>query len=361
MRINSLQIENLRIIERMKLFPGKGINFIVGGNGAGKTSILEGVYLAGRGRTFRHPEAGPMIRQGTEWTRVVADIEDETSGRRFVLGVQRERRLLSCRLDGRDLHKRSLLAEALPVQWIGSQPQLLLSLGPEVRRRFLDMGLFHVEQSYLQLLSDFHRVLKQRNAALRRGDRGEVVLWDRRFVASSIELTEQREAFVHELMRRSAELLAAWRAGVSIGYRFRRGWAAKSDLSLQLKEKLETDIRMGYTTVGPQRAELEISTAEGGLAEKKLSRGQQKMLVFALNAAMSRLIEARTGRVPILLVDDLAAELDRQNQETLLGELCDRGGQVFVASIGTDVSELGLAGTNMFHVEHGRLREGVNE
>jgi len=156
-------------------------------------------------------------------------------------------------------------------------------------------------------------------------------------------------------------LLAAWRAGVSIGYRFRRGWAAKSDLSLQLKEKLETDIRMGYTTVGPQRAELEISTAEGGLAEKKLSRGQQKMLVFALNAAMSHLIEARTGRVPILLVDDLAAELDRHNQEALLGELCDRGGQVFVASIGTDVTELELAGTSMFHVEHGRLREGANE
>jgi DNA replication and repair protein RecF len=358
-RIISLQIEDLRIIERMRLAPGKRINLIVGGNGAGKTSVLEAVYLAGRGRSFRHPEAGPMIRQGAQWTRVVADIEDEVSGRRFVLGVQRERRSLHCRLDGRELHKRSLLAEALPVQWIGSQPQLLLSMGPDIRRRFLDMGLFHVEPSYLRVLSEFHRILKQRNASLRRAVPSEVELWDRRFSESSIKVSEQREAFVHELMRRSTEYLAAWQAGVSISYRYRRGWSSKSDLPVQLAEKMEADMRMGYTTVGPQRAELQIATTEGGLAEKKLSRGQQKMLVFALNIAMNDLITARTGRAPILLVDDLAAELDRQNRERLFNELWNRGGQVFVACIAAEVAELELPGTTMFHVEHGRLREGV--
>ncbi len=164
-----------------------------------------------------------------------------------------------------------------------------------------------------------------------------------------------------ELMTLSTEYLAAWQTGVSISYRYRRGWSAKNDLPEQLAEKLTSDMRMGYTTVGPHRAELQITTTEGGLAEKMISRGQQKMLVFALNNAMSDLITARTGRAPILLVDDLAAELDRANQKKILNELWNQGGQVFVASIAAEVAEFGLPDTTMFHVEHGRLRDGVDQ
>ena len=166
---------------------------------------------------------------------------------------------------------------------------------------------------------------------------------------------------MHELMTRSTEYFSAWETGVSISYRYRRGWAAKNDLPAQLAEKLTTDMRIGYTTVGPHRAELHITTTEGGLAEKKISRGQQKMLVFAMNTAMSDLIKARTGRAPILLVDDLGAELDRVNQEKILKELGNQGGQVFVASIAAEIAEFGLPDTIMFHVEHGSLREGVDQ
>ncbi len=355
MRITSLKIENLRIVEQLQLSPGKGINFIVGGNGAGKTSILEAIYLAGRGRTFRHADAGPMIREGSNSTRVLVEIGDEVSGRASLLGVQRERRSLICRLNGSDVHKRSWLAEALPLQWIGSQPQLLLSMGPEARRRFLDMGLFHVEPGYLALLGECHRSLKQRNAAVRGGDPRQVRLWNAPFADSAERLTAHRRGFASQLLERTSALLHSWGACFSIDFLFRPGWGKDESLVTQLESRIPLDLRMGYTTIGPQRADLEIATLQGGLAEKRLSRGQQKLLVFALNVALNGLVTERKGQAPILLIDDLASELDRQNRQTLLKALADREVQTFVASISLDSVEFGLQHTQMFHVEHGKL------
>lgn len=360
MRITSLQIENLRIVEHMQLSPGIGINFIVGGNGAGKTSLLEAIYLAGRGRTFRHADAGPMIREGSDRTRVLVEIGDEVSGRASLLGVQRERRSLICRLNGADVHKRSRLAEALPLQWIGSQPQLLLSMGPEVRRRFLDMGLFHVEPGYLALLGECHRALKQRNAAVRGGDSRQVEVWNAPFADSAERLTAHRRGLVLQLLKRTRSLLQSWGASFSIEFLFRPGWGKDESLAAQLGSRVPLDLRMGYTTIGPQRADLEIATAQGGLAEKRLSRGQQKLLVFALHVALNELIAERKGHAPILLIDDVASELDRLNRETLLKALADRDGQTFVASISLDSVEFGLRNTKMFHVEHGKLLRTEN-
>jgi DNA replication and repair protein RecF len=354
-RIASLQIENLRIVEHMQLSPGKGINFVVGGNGAGKTSILEAIYLAGRGRTFRHAEAGPMIREGADRTRVLVEIGDEVNDRASFLGVERARRSLICRLNGRDVQKRSWLAEALPLQWIGSQPQLLLSMGPEVRRRFLDMGLFHVEPAYLALLGECHRALKQRNAAVRGGDPDQVRLWNAPFADAAERLTAHRRSFSRELLKRTRALLQSWRSTFSIDFLFRPGWGKEDSLLVQLESRMPLDFRMGHTTVGPQRADLQIAITQGGLAEKRLSRGQQKLLVFAIHVGLNSLIEERKGHAPVLLIDDVASELDRLNRATLLTALAERAGQAFVASITLDSVELGLPNATMFHVEHGRL------
>ncbi len=130
MWINSLSISDLRVIRSLELQPREGINFVCGPNGAGKTTILEAIYLAGRGQSFRHQDAGPMIRNGSDDATVVVKMVG-AGGRQAILGVRRSAKNVECRLNGENVSKRSALAMALPVQWIGSQPQLLLSMGPE--------------------------------------------------------------------------------------------------------------------------------------------------------------------------------------------------------------------------------------
>lgn len=294
-----------------------------------------------------------MIRHGADCVTVVVVIADESTGRQTILGVQREKKGLVCRLDGQDVKRRSGLAEALPVQWIGSQPQLLLGLGPDVRRRFIDMGMFHVEHNYLEVFADYQRNLRQRNAAIKQGHRETVRIWDAPLGAAGEILNQKRSAFVVRLLDRALEILAAWETGFSISYRYRPGWKDQIALSSQLAEKIDIDLKLGYTTSGPHRAELDLISGSG-LAEKRLSRGQQKILVMALNLALLDLISARDGRVPVVLIDDLSAELDRHNRQRMIEELQIRGGQVFLTKI--DDNAIGaITGAKTFHVEHGVL------
>ena len=354
MLINKLLINDLRVIERLELVPAPGLNLFFGGNGAGKTSVLEAVYLAGRGRTFRHSSAGPMIRHGADATTIVVDLLDEDSRRESRLGVRRGKSELVCRLDGDDVKKRSRLAEALPVQWVGSQPQAFLDQGPEVRRRFFDMGLFHVEHGYLAVYSDNHRTLKQRNAALKTNDARTATAWNAAFAAAAEAIHAYREPFIAKLMNRVQELTQAWEMAFEVAYRYRKGWSDGKDLVDQLQDRLELDMRMGFTSNGPQRAEVEL-LADGANAEKTLSRGQQKMLVLALNLALAELQGFRAGRKPVMLIDDLNAELDQENQDKVVGALVDLGVQVFLTSIAEPKESVQKLAGAMFHVEHGQL------
>jgi DNA replication and repair protein RecF len=349
MRIESIKITDLRLFDALALEPGPAFNAVVGPNGSGKTTVLEAIYLAGRGRSFRHQEAKPLVRKGADRATVVCRIRDAGTGSVSTLGVSQGRRGFEARLDGQDVAKRSVLAAALPMQWIGSNPQFFLSGGPDLRRRFLDMGLFHVEHDYHRTLSEFSRVLKQRNAALRKGRPGEVRAWDESFCETGAAVDRGRRQYCDVLMTGVVSEMAG--QGIDLQYRYYPGWKVDTGLKDQLSERLERDMRYGYTSVGPHRAELAIEQ-DGLAAERQLSRGQQKRLVIALLLRMWDLVQGATGRGPVILLDDLAAELDSRNQAEIMASLRARGAQVFLTEI-TPRLLLDDPTARMFHVEHG--------
>jgi DNA replication and repair protein RecF len=348
MRVQSIKITDLRLFRHLEMEPGPRFNAVVGPNGSGKTTVLEAIYLAGRGRSFRHQESKPLVRKGADRATVVCRVSNPATGTVSILGVSQGKGGLEARLDGRDVAKRSVLAGALPLQWIGSNPQTFLSGGPDIRRRFLDMGLFHVEHDYYRLFAEFSRILKQRNAALRQGRPSEVRIWDEPLSAIGSALGQQRQRYCDALM--SGVLTDMAEIGLVLNYRYLPGWRADKGLKEQLHHRLERDMRYGYTSVGPQRAELSIEL-DGFPAERQLSRGQQKRLVFALNLRLWDLVKADTGRGPVMLIDDLAAELDARNRTDILAALRARGGQVFLTEITPDLV-LDDPTALMFHVEH---------
>jgi DNA replication and repair protein RecF len=356
--ISSLSVKDIRVIEQAEIQPVRGLNFVVGANGAGKTSVLEAIYLAGRGRSFRHPDAGPLIRKAAPFARVVVQLHDEKGERVGILGMERSRKDMRCRFEGRDLRKRSELADTLPIQFVSSQPQLLLSMGPEIRRRFLDLALFHVEHRYLPVFSQVQKALRQRNAALKLGVSGQVRVWDGALVEAGNELTSMRQELTQKLHDRASCLLQAWGQEFELACRYRQGWRKELGLADALSGRLVEDMERGFTSVGPQRADIEFVT-DNGLAEKRLSRGQQKMMVLALNMAVNDLVaEASSGeRRPVLLVDDLAAELDNKNVIHVLSAVKSRCLQAFVAMIDDPpANALADSEAKVFHVEHGEIK-----
>lgn len=363
MQIRQLTVENLRIVKHLDIHPDRRINLIIGGNGAGKTSILEAVYLAGRGRSFRHQVAGPMIRDGESETTVVVRFSDDDSSDdgsvNHVLGIRRGRTGMQCRLDERDVTRRSTLAANLPTQWISSQPQVLLEGSPGIRRRFFDMGLFHVEHGYLAAYAEMTRILKQRNALLKARDPRGLSAWDKPFSDISKLLDSYREPYLADVFGRLLKILDDWGLLLDVDWRYRPGWDTATPFDDQLRKKRESDLRHGFTHIGPQRAEISIAIG-GQSVERTLSRGQLKMVVFGLHLAQLDLLAKRRGVRPVLLVDDLGAELDQSNQRTLMQALESRSNQVFVTGI-TAPPVAGLPRMGMFHVEHGHLTKGEGD
>lgn len=352
---SEISIENLRILEQAVFRPVPGLNVIGGQNGAGKTTLLEAMYLLATGRSFRHWDTAPLIREGQNHVQLVGKLVDELNAT-HVLGMRRDRsNNLVVRLDGRGSVKRSEILRLIPLQFIGADPQQLASGAPELRRSFLDSGLFHVEPGYLKQLQTYGRILAQRNAALRSGSKG-VGEWDEQLVGFGNGITGVRQAYVDQLVGHITEVLSDWGMDVELSFSYRNGWARELTLGEALQRATDTDRRQHFTSVGPHRADLLIN-ARVARSGKVLSRGQLKMMVIAMFVAQAAVQRSAGHAVRVLLFDDLGAELDRENREKVLDRIRLEYPQVLVTALDPESIVPGAESAKMFHVEHGRIEE----
>jgi len=348
-----LEIENLRIISKAVFQPSSGLNAIMGSNGAGKTTLLEAAYLLAVGRSFRSREITPLIRQGTECVRLIGRFVD-SNGNRHVIGMQKDRKSLAVRFDGRTSVKRSEILQLLPVHYIGSDPQELLTGTPDLRRSFLDGGMFHVEPKHLKTLQGYMRVLAQRNASLRSG-RGDPFSWNPQLISFAGLLDDARADYIAALGGLVSEILEDWALDLGLEIEYRRGWSKKLCIEEALLCSEENDRSRLHTTIGPHRADILVSV-HSLRGRKILSRGQMKMVVLAMYLAQAKLNVAHGRGLGVLLFDDFAAELDRGNREKALSGIEAHYSQVITTVL--DPGELmGRTAITLFHVEHGTLTE----
>ena len=341
--------------------PGPGFNLVSGANGSGKTSLLEAIYLLGHGRSFRSRLAREVVRSGGDALSLFGRIAEDGPaangsehrvGLRWQLsGTQR------IRVDGAPARSASQLARLLPMMVVNADGQRILGDGARERRALMDWLLFHVEQDYQGLLREYRRSLLQRNAALKRSSRAELAVWTDALAEAGERLNGLREARLPGLL----DAVSA-RVGVlldaEVDCRFSRGWVDDTSLATALRSGEDADRRRETTRLGPHRADLVVRVG-GRPAHRILSRGEGKLLVYAL--ALCQVLQVRevTGRTPLLLLDDLPAELDRENRRRFLGHLgASEGLQVFITSV--EAMDAGVemptgATINAFHVEQGRV------
>jgi DNA replication and repair protein RecF len=171
----------------------------------------------------------------------------------------------------------------------------------------------------------------------------------------AVKIAASRGEILQAVEQHLQHFLKAMSFSDKVSLVLRSGWKESLPLIDVLKEHLDRDLAQRHTSAGPHRAELKIQVA-GGRAEKHLSRGQQKVLVYGLVFALSRLIVDKKGEAPVLLIDDLGAELDERNRAALIDYLVDTGEQVFISSVDVPAPSSAPAGARVFHVEHGTLR-----
>lgn len=352
MQIVELRAENFRRFSQAQLrFTQRTVCF-VGDNAAGKTSLLEMLYLLGRGRSFRATTpvelAGPSGRRWTVFGRGRG-----TGDILHTMGVQWSESATQLRCDGQTVNSLILLRQ-LPVQVLEPGMHRILQEGPTYRRSFIDWGVFHVEPSFLDIWRRYRRALRQRNEVLRhQGADNALAVWEPEIADNGELLHQQRLAHLDALRPRIERRLSEWLPGVPWQIDLHTGWGAGTSLLQSLKSSRDRDRRLGTTGSGPHRAELRIRLDAHGV-RSRISRGQQKLLLASLLLAQSEEIHAATGTAPVLLVDDFAAELAPSFQEWLLAALQAYQGQSFITSFG-DTDVLKSASLQMFHVEHGQV------
>ena len=357
MRIKSLLINNLRNLGNVEVEPHAALNLLIGDNGAGKTSVLEGLVVLAKGRSFRSASVAPLIGPESDQFTVAATVETE-AGHRHRLGLERSRTRWRARRDGQDIDRFSELGRSLPIVLMQPESHALVSGAPERRRRYLDWGVFHVEHAYLDTWRHYDRTLRQRNAALRRGQKDVLDALDDQLVHHGVRLHQMRARQAERVAERIVDVLPRLESNhLDVTLHYEAGWSG-DDFAEALAAGRGRDIERGITRDGPHRGDLSIS-ARGGAARERLSRGESKILAAALLMTQAELLDA-LGERPALLLDDVASELDGRHRDRLLEWTARFGAQTWVT--GTDreaFSDAYSGGLRVFHVEHGEVRKMV--
>ncbi len=353
MSLAGLELRDLRCIRHATLELGSGCNLILGPNGAGKTSVLEAIYLLGRGRSFRTRHTERLVRRGAGPLQSVGrlysagGLDGGTIGFAFDLKTGP-----TARVDRQDVHSLADLALAFPVQVIDPSIHQLVEEGPAFRRRWLDWGVFHVEHGFASLWQQYNRGLKQRNAALASG--ADTAPWDPELIRTGESLALSREALVEQIRPIWEELISTL-VQRPVHMSFHRGWSRERTLAEAFRASALSDRERGSTGVGPHRFDVAL-TVEGAPAREVLSRGQQKLTGAALVLALSRKVAEAGAAAPTLLVDDPAAELDGPHTAMLLNAVASLAGQLIVTAL-EPVPALIYLAERRFHVEQGGVQQ----
>ena len=354
MFLKSLGISHLRNIDTQHLELSPGLNAFIGPNGSGKTSLLEGAYLLSHGQSFRTASIDAVTSRGAGQMQLSARVERERGT--VELRLTRVGANWRAQVNGRPVPTLATLLRELAVVCLEPGSHALISGSSGERRQFLDWGVFHVEPEYWADMRQYNRALRQRNAALKQNaDAAALAPWDAELVASAMPIVVRRrryfEAFSIELTRILSQFLpelGAADATLDDGY-------PGTDLLHALELRRNLDTLRGHTSRGPHRADWRIAFPQAPLREH-LSRGQQKLCALGCVLAQATIYAKTHGDWPVVLLDDLAAELDEAHQAAVIELAMIMEAQIVVT--GTE-----LPGalhpfrslTRMFHVEHGKV------
>ena len=357
MHIQSLSITDFRNLQPSRLHFSPRLNIIFGNNAAGKTSLLEALYVIGHGRSFRTNKHSKLIHSDKDSFTLFAELQSNQLPYR--LGIQRYRNNdWSMKLNQEPLSRLSKLVSLAPVQVLAPEHYDLLTKGPSGRRKLLDWGVFHVEHAFLRQWQSCQKLILQRNKLLKSvSSYQELLPWDKQLIPLSESVTRQRAIYCELLAPYFKSIVEQFLPSLDLRIEFYSGWNSSQALSDILQEQFIKDKKLGYTQSTVHKADLKIYTGKK-LAAEYLSRGQLKLVITALKLAQLRLAQEKGQQYPVFLLDDIGSELDKSHQEMLFNFLANQpeSQQIFITCVHLDPLKSLINRYNnakLFHVEHG--------
>lgn len=359
MAVSKLTVHNFRNLANQHINLNANVNFLIGDNGSGKSSVLEAIFYLAHGKSFRTAKSESLVTFENDFFVTSCSQFNDTS-----LGIKKtvSDSSVELKLNGKRVNKLSDLAVNMAVQIITPETFKLFFGGAKERRKFFDLGVFHVKHSFSQYWKDFSKTLKQRNACLKNSSSHSMLpYWTEQFCLLSENVCNLRVSYLELLKTELDSWLSILMPELKdkLKLQYVQGWNQKKELLDILNDNLDKEKELGYTTSGAHKFDIRFVYGRQSL-EQTLSRGQQKLFLLALTLAQTKVIENVKRVKPILLIDDVGAELDKHARQALASSLNKVDCQVFVSAIDElDLTPLVPQDNNykMFHVKHGEIFE----
>lgn len=353
--IKLCRIKLFRNLTDLDITLNKTYNLIYGKNGSGKTSLLEAIYCIAFGKSLRSSSKDSIIQHNQKGFTIFTDISANEQS--FKIGLEKNS---SCNarmhINGEKSRSIATANQIIPVILIDPHSYGVIEHGPAYRRQYLDWLLFHVKQRYAEISQQYNKCLKQRNAALKQQSSFAICsTWDKQLIDLSAKISQARMQLINELAPVYERLVTMLDFNVNIDLCYKQGWAENVEFDKALRDCFDKDMALGYTTIGPQRADIDF-LVNGFAASDVLSRGQAKLAVSCLLLAQGEYFRDYKKQTAVYLIDDLASELDSDNREKLFNLITQVPGQYLITATELDLfPDFLQSEATLFHVEQGEL------
>ena len=326
MVIESIKLENFRNYETLELTLDPGTNIFYGENAQGKTNILESVYLCGTTKSHKGSKDREMIRFDQEEAHIRMKLDRDGSSYSIDMHLKKNRPK-GIAINGVPIRKAGELLGLGNFVFFSPEDLNIIKSGPGERRRFMDLELCQLSKVYLFQLSNYNKILNQRNKLLkeimfRPEDLDTLDVWDRQLVQYGERVIREREKFVgrlNEIIGEIHQRLSGGRETLVIHYEKN---VEPEEFEARLTANRDRDLKLRTTQAGPHRDDLCFDI--GGMDIRKFgSQGQQRTAALSLKLSEIELVKQEIKDTPVLLLDDVLSELDSSRQKYLLDGIHD--------------------------------------
>ena len=335
MFIKKLSFQNLRGLELIALDPSKSLNFIVGPNNAGKTTILESIYLLSFSKTFRGTHLDKMIQNGKTSLKIVSKLTDNTSNDTICIEKSLKSPKISFINENKASTKECLCK--LPVISLCFGVENLFNTSSENRRSLIDSALFHVKHEYLPKLQNYNKTLNARNKSLKCKSESNLSYWTDKLIDYGMVVNEYRIRYMDELSVHFRKTLSELTVSSELysdisnaSFYYKTGYSNEA-LRSQYDDCLAKDIALGYTTIGPHRSDISFKISEDAVKDIA-SMSTQIILSLCFVIAQTRAFHVKHGHYPVLLIDDIFFGIDDKNLAVMIKLLSNSGAQCFLSA-----------------------------
>lgn len=361
MKITNIKVKNFRNYEDINLDINEDVNVFLGKNAQGKTNLLEAIFFCGVGKSFRTAKDKEVIKWNNESAKIILNIQKKYRKEKIEI-IFSNKNKKTVIIDGISVRRIGDLLGELPVVFFSPDELKLIKESPEERRKFMNIDISQTNKRYFYLLSRYEKILANRNKLLKETKSLDVLkstidIWDKVLVEVAEKIIIEREKFIEEISPYAQKAHLYISNGKEVlkikykGFEKQKNEDYKTSLLKALQKNLEKDFKLGYTSIGPHRDDIDIYLND--IEVKSFgSQGQQRTTSLSLKLAELEIIKERTGEYPILLLDDVFSELDKERRERLI-KFTTRT-QTFITCTDFD-----LSGKNfkIFNIENGKIKK----